>query len=164
VRSSNFSEPDATFADFLGRSLSLLRREIPWVYARMCGELEPREVLIWVDDLATSVLCEAAEVRILDAPQAPDVELRTTSAEILDLIDAERTLVEAILAGRITLRGRVDDLIAFHDGLVTYLHGAVRSPSFPPLLASFRRARAGAPRRGPIIETITSGQPDRSEA
>ena len=34
---------------------------------------------------------------------------------------------------------RPDDVIRFHEGLMQWLHGAVRSPSFPGLLREFRR-------------------------
>ena len=65
--------------------------------------------------------------------------LRTTRREIVALAEAERSLVSSVLLGETVLRGRVEDLAAFHDGLLEFLRGAVRSPSFPGLMDAFRR-------------------------
>jgi hypothetical protein len=35
--------------------------------------------------------------------------------------------------------GSSDDLAAFHEGFLLYLRGAVRCPSFPPLLERFEQ-------------------------
>jgi hypothetical protein len=70
---------------------------------------------------------------------APAIDVRTTRATVLALIDAELSLVDAVLADHLSLRGALPDLLAFHEGLTTYVHGAVRAPSFPALLAAYRR-------------------------
>jgi hypothetical protein len=146
VRSSSSSAPDASFASFLGRSLELLARELPWGYAALCRTLAPREVVIEVDGAATGLVCEADAVRVAPAMTAPAVECRTTREAILDLVDARMTLVEGVMSERVWLRGSVADLLAFHDGLLIYLGGAVRSPSFPWLLREFRSARLDSTR------------------
>jgi hypothetical protein len=77
-------------------------------------------------------------VWLRDEPGAPRVTLRTTRREVVALADAERSLVASVLLGETVLRGRVGDLAAFHDGLVEFLRGAVRSPTFPGLMDAFR--------------------------
>jgi hypothetical protein len=70
----------------------------------------------------------------------PTVQLHASRQTILDVIDARLTLYEAVLTDSIVLAGHIDDLVAFHDGLVTYIQGAIRCPSFPALLDHFRYA------------------------
>jgi hypothetical protein len=54
------------------------------------------------------------------------------------LIDARLTLLDAVLSDALAMTGAPDDLLAFHDGLIAYVHGAVRAPSFPALLSAYR--------------------------
>ncbi|WP_437564859.1 hypothetical protein [Sorangium sp. So ce542] len=129
---------DGTFASFLARSLDLIERELPWAYEAMSRALAPREVLIEVDGERVGVACARGAVRVEGAARAPAVECRTTRRAILELIDARSTLLDAVVSDAVSLRGSVDDLLAFHDGLMIYLGGAVRSPSFPWLLKEFR--------------------------
>jgi hypothetical protein len=109
----------------------------------MCGALGTREVLIEVDGERTAVTSTKSAARVEAAPRAPVVECRTTRSAILDMVDARMTLVDAVLSERVWLCGGVEDLLAFHDGLMTYLGGAVRCPSFPWLLREFRAAASG---------------------
>jgi len=106
----------------------------------MCRALGTREVLIEVDGEVTVVVCEGEGVRLAATAVAPAVECRTTRAAILDLVDARTTLAGAVMDDQVWLRGSVEDLVAFHDGLMAYLGGAVRSPGFPWLLREFRAA------------------------
>ena len=109
VQSSSSSVSDASFTSFLGRSLELLARELPWAYAAMCRTLAPREVSIEVDGETTTVMCGVDAVRIAASGKAPEVECRTTIRAILDLVDAKTTLVEAVAEDWVWLRGRPED-------------------------------------------------------
>jgi hypothetical protein len=126
------------FRGWVDRGLRTLERELPSAHARMAAALGAREVLIAVDADVAVVECDGARVWLRDAPAAPCVTLRTTRREIVALADAERTLVASVLRGDTVLRGTVADLAAFHDGLVEFLRGAVRCPSFPGLMDAFR--------------------------
>jgi hypothetical protein len=130
------------FADFLADSFSTLRREMPNGYHAMCRSLQPRTVALTVDGEPVGVHFEPARAVIARPVAQPTIEVRTTRAAILALIDATHTLHEAVLNDALYLRGDPSDLLAFHDGLMAYVHGAVRSPSFPHLLQAFRSARA----------------------
>ena len=146
MRSSSSSAPELSFAHFLGRSLDALAEELPAIYAEMCRTLAPRAVRIALDGEVVTVACTPERATLLDVHgaldslDAPAVDVRTSRAAIVALIDARSTLVESVVADRVELRGKLDDLVAFHDGLVVYLHGAVRAPSFPALLLLFRRS------------------------
>jgi hypothetical protein len=127
------------FRGWVDRGLRTLERELPWAYDRMAAALGAREVALTVDDEAATVESDGKTVWLRDEPRAPSVTLRTTRREIVALAEAERSLVSSVLLGETVLRGRVEDLAAFHDGLLEFLRGAVRSPSFPGLMDAFRR-------------------------
>ena len=138
-RSASFWERKRSFTDFLATSFALLEQEVPAVYALMCRQLAPRAIVLRVDADTVHVVFSAARAAFVQRPpRIVDVELRTTHATVLRVIDAETTLADAVLADSLELRGHLDALVAFHDGLMTYVHGAVRAPSFPRLLRTYR--------------------------
>lgn len=147
MRSSSSWAPDAVdardlagFGAFVRRGLAALRAELPWAFARMAARLDGRDVLLVVDGERVPVRAAAGDVAVREgAAFAPRVTLHTDGLTVLRLADAEVTVVDATLDGSLVLSGSVDDLVAFHDGLQAFLHGAVRSPSFPALLDRFRR-------------------------
>lgn len=136
--SASFSAPERRFAAFLAESFTVLEREMPPAYATLCATLAPREVLLGVDGEMVALAFARAGVRFLPAPRAPRIEVRTTKAAILRVLDADSTLLQAVLDDALFLRGCTDDLLDFHDGLMSYVHGAVRAPSFPSLLRAYR--------------------------
>lgn len=106
----------------------------------MCRQLAPRAVRLCVGDETIPLVFAPAEVRTVTAIKRPQIEVVTSRAAILAVIDAASTLLQAVLDDRLALRGAPEDLLAFHDGLMAYVHGAVRAPSFPALLRAFRAA------------------------
>ncbi|MDB4932433.1 MAG: hypothetical protein JWM10_4917 [Myxococcaceae bacterium] len=126
------------FRGWVDRGLRTLARELPSAHARLAAALGAREVRIVVDAEEAVVESDGHRVWLRDEASAPCVTLATTRREVVVLADAERSLVESVLRGDTVLRGRVADLAAFHDGLVEFLRGAVRSPSFPGLMDAFR--------------------------
>ncbi|MDI1476488.1 hypothetical protein [Polyangium sp. y55x31] len=144
MRSSSASPPEASFAAFLAESFAALRRDLPWIFERLCERLAHREIRIEVDGEALGLRCEPHDIHFVEAPPSPDVLLRTDRRTILDLVDAQRTLLEALLEERLVVLARVEDVIALHDAVQTYLHGAVRDRAFPALLRRFRQSTARA--------------------
>ncbi|HYC22481.1 MAG TPA: hypothetical protein VEI94_07255 [Candidatus Bathyarchaeia archaeon] len=137
--------PERPFADFLDESFAALRAEVPGIHAEMCRRLAPREVELVVDDERIAIAFSREGAAFLGESRRPAIAVRTKGRAILDLIDALATLREAVLDERLELRGAPDDLLAFHEGLMAYLHGGVRAPSFPRLLRDFRRRQVAAP-------------------
>lgn len=141
MRSSSSSGRDGAFGRFVSRGLGALRAELPWAYARVAAALAGRDVLLAVSGEDVPITArDGAVVAHVVAPQgfSPCVTLRTERAVVARLADGELTIVDAVVSGEVALRGDVDDLVAFHDGLMAFLHGAVRSPAFPALLDEFR--------------------------
>ncbi len=112
----------------------------------MCRQLAPREVIIRVDGETVALAFRDADAAIVEHAHAPQVEICTTRDTVLSVIDGDASLTEAVFDNRLILRGRLDDLVAFHDALLTYVHGAVRAPSFPHLLHRYRQSGRALPR------------------
>lgn len=135
------------FEGWVAAALDALRVELPWGYAAMCEALGAREVLITVSGQPAAVRCDGARATVSADAWRPAVALRATAAEVVALADGERTVAEAVIEGRVVMRGEVDDLLAAHDALVAFVRGAVRAPSFAWRLGAFRQwaaAREGA--------------------
>lgn len=141
----NFSAPEKKgFRSFLATSFELLQRETPDVYELMCERLASRRVILHVDREGVALAFSRREVRFVPIPETADVQASTTSHSVLRVIDAETNLLEAVLADELFVRGKLDDVVAFHEGLTTYVHGAVRAPSFPSLLREYRLLQRNA--------------------
>lgn len=135
ITSSNLS-----VAEFIGTSLAILSRECPTAYLQMCALLMPRKVLLSIDGETVTLAFDQDRVHMLPQSRSPTIMLHTTRQTILDVIDYRMTLSEAVLVDAILLQGDVEDLALFHEGLLTYVCGAVRCPSFPSLLDRFQQA------------------------
>ena len=132
------SPVDVGISEFIKTSLETLSDEFPNAYLLLCTQLTFRTVLLVVDREKVAMTFDPRGAHILQQLRNPAVQLYTTRQTILDIIDARLTLHEAVLTDAILLQGAVGDLAAFHDGLLTYVRGAVRCPSFPALLDRFR--------------------------
>lgn len=129
---------DWSFARFIGSSLETLSNEFSTAYHLLCTQLASRSVLLVVDGEAVALAFEHSGAHLLPELHNPTVQLHASRQTILDVIDARLTFYEAVLADSIVLQGDVENLAAFHDGLLTYIQGAIRCPSFPALLDHFR--------------------------
>lgn len=130
--------PDARFVAFLRRSFDVLAREFPEALRVLTVRMGPRTVVLAVDDERVQVRF-GPRTPVLEPPDgSAAVTITTTRDAILDVVDCGTALTDAVLDDRLVLEGALADLLAFHDGLLDYVHGAVRAPSFPGLLAAFR--------------------------
>jgi hypothetical protein len=138
------------FRTFLERSFAVLRDEVPDIYAHFGAALAGSDVRIRVDDDVTLLQFRGARIDFDERSAGPStVDVVTSRGAILELLEARSTLLEAVVADRLFLRGATEDLLAFYDALMTFLHGAFRAPAFPKLLTTFRTdaARRSARRR-----------------
>jgi hypothetical protein len=129
-------------ARLLGESFAVLADELPAAHARLCAGLAGRAVAIDVDGERFVVAFAAGQARVTSAMEGEDaaagVRVATSRAAILAVIDAQRSLAEAVLTDEVRVVGALDRLVEAHQALVTYVHGAVRCPGFLSLLQRFR--------------------------
>ena len=143
------------FQDFLGRSLGLLAREKPSVYARLCTLLDGMVLSLRIDAASVLVTFKPGATVAGGDSSAAAVRVQCDRRAILDVIDGKSTLEQAVLDDRIELLGSVADLVRFHDGLRMYLNGAVRAPGFAVLLDDYL---AEGPNLGTAHAASTGGR------
>lgn len=141
------SPPDRSFAGFVRRALEAIRAEVPWAHDALRGALSGRTTLLVVDGEPATVratpghrsgAAQAPGIEVVAARVEPDVLCTTTSRAIVDLVGGRNTLLDAVLSDRVELLGEVSALVAFHDALSLFLHGAVRARAFEGLLQEFK--------------------------
>jgi hypothetical protein len=147
------------FTRFLARSLALLEDELPSVHAEIARRLGLRDVGVDVEGETLVIRSDGQRLEIvLEAHGDEPVFIRTDHAVISGLIQGAFGLLDAVWDERIVLEGRVDDLVAFHDGLMAYLHGAVRAPGFTDLLDAYLGASTNRGWLDSDPATIRDGQ------
>jgi hypothetical protein len=120
----------------------------------MCARLAGKAVELRIDDECIAVVFAEgrAHVRAGGAGEASKASVRvvTSRRAILDVVDAGRSLAEAVLADEVEVVGALEHVVEAHAALTAYLHGAVRARSFAGLLRRFRELterREQPPRR-----------------
>lgn len=115
---------------------------MPDSYSLLVAELGPMVVELNVDGEVFS-LRGGERLQVSDgAVEVAGARIATSRVTILDVLDAGVALGEAVEAGKVSVRGSLDDIQRAHDSLLAYVHAAVRAPSQPALLSELR---AGPP-------------------
>lgn len=118
--------PDA-FHDFLRSALGCIAHEVPGLHRRLVDVLGARTIAIDVDDQPFMLAVVRGEWRYEhDGPA--DVEAESTLAHVHALLTGRDTLEDAVLEGRVCLRGALDDLLVLDDALQLFTQAAVRAP------------------------------------
>lgn len=141
----SFSATEGGFVWFLERSLALLRRERPDLHSALVRAGRSLAIRLSVDDESACVRFEPTDVSVRMGAAAGDVVVTSSSQAVLAAVDGTASLARLVHDGRLDVRGRLDDVLTFHDALTVYLHGAVRAPGFTELLRSFRGSRSSDP-------------------
>lgn len=123
---------------FVERSVEALEREAPRQFKEMCTALSGRRVGIRSGDEAFSLMFYEENVAIVGQGPADEVLLEVDRGTILQLVDGTLTLEDALRQDHLEVRGNVERVAEFYDGLLIYLSGAVRCPQFRRLLTEFR--------------------------
>jgi hypothetical protein len=147
--SSSATERLGPVGELLAASFAMLAAELPAAHDRMCARLSGRAVEIRVGGERLLATFGPAGARVVavgegEEGEAPGVSARIAASRgaILDVLDARRSIAEAVLADEVEVLAPIDELVELMGGLRAYVHGAVRCPSFPRLLARFRAACA----------------------
>jgi hypothetical protein len=118
--------PDS-FADFLRAALACIGHETPGIHRRLLDVLGTRTIAIEVDAEPFTLAVVRGQWRC--EPLGPaDVEARSTLAHVHALLTGVDTLEDAVLEGRVHLRGTLDDLLVVDDALQLFTQAAVRAP------------------------------------
>jgi hypothetical protein len=106
----------------------------------MLADLQGSEVELVLDGEPIHLRFGLDEIELSPArepmPGCPRIEC--TLAAIVGVLDAQLTLAEAVESDAVRVRADLDRLVHLHDGLLAYVHGAVRCPGFPELLVRLR--------------------------
>jgi hypothetical protein len=124
-------------ADFIGESLTVLQQECNPAYVALCQTLSPRQLELVIDGETVLVAFFPDQILLPARLEKPVLWVQTSRQTILDLIYARQTLSQAVTHDTLSLRGAVNDVVAFYEGFLLYVKGAVRCPTFPLLLEKF---------------------------
>lgn len=126
----------------LRQSVDHLADEVPDSYRLLLDKLGELKVDLEVDGEYFRVV-GGRRLEVYDgAGDGAGAKIATTRAAMLDVLDANVGLREAVEAGTVSIRGSLDNVLRAHDTIIAYVHAAVRAPSQPELLLALR---AGAP-------------------
>lgn len=141
--SSSCCAPDTIFT-LLSASFAALADEAPRHHARLAAALRAHRVELRVDDEVLAITSDGAaiSVRPAAAPE-PTARISATTPAILAVLDARRTLAEAVLCGEVAAIAPPGELDALREALLCYVRGGVRTTAFPALLTRLR-ARAAS--------------------
>ena len=132
------SGAETSIRAFIEASFEALREEFPEAYFLMCQRLAGMTATLLIDDERIALVFERRAVQVRRRHPGANVRVRTSRRAIQDILDARLTLQAAVDNGSLQLWGSIANLEDFHEALLVYVRGAVRSPSFGPLLARFR--------------------------
>lgn len=132
------SGTEGPVGSLLAESLTALAREQPALHARMCEQLQGRAVEVRVDAERFVLGFTPGHARVEPGGREADAVILTGRRALGEVLGARLSLAEAVLTDALEVVGPLASLMALHEGLVTYVHGAVRCPSFPSLLTRLR--------------------------
>jgi hypothetical protein len=125
-------------SSLLRRSVEHLADEVPDSYRLTLDALGPLVVALDVDDEHFS-LTGGRQLVVADGePTSANVRITTSRATVLDVLDANVGLQDAVDASTVGVRGSLDDVLRVHDTLRAYVHAAVRAPTQAGLLDALR--------------------------
>jgi hypothetical protein len=129
-------------------ALALVADEAPMQFAAMRARLGGNDAVVRVGAAAPLRLSVAGDppwVAPWPESAAPGaVDLALSEGELGRLLRGESSIEDGIFDGTLSVRGALGDLLAFFDGLSSWLHGALRSPSLPKLHERCLAENAGA--------------------
>jgi hypothetical protein len=123
--------------DLLREALELVRADVPPCYEQARRALEGRVVACRIDDEAFVVTFTAREIVVGPSNAGAAIDVEVSRLTILSLLRNERPFHGAVLTGDLAVRGAIDVLARLGEAMHAFLHGAVRSPRMPPVLARF---------------------------
>src|SRR5262245_55238459 len=129
------------FATFLAAALAAVERDAPSCAEAMAAAIGPVTIALVVD--GEPVVGRAERQVTLERPSAQPapahpVDVATTGAALLALLDGRDELHPAIVANRVRVRAAPRDAERLFDALRYFVEGCARSSAAPALLAALR--------------------------
>lgn len=118
-------------------ALAIVAREAPLHFARMRRQVGELTALIRVGEAPPMKLLFTEGPPWVRPGATGSVEVSLSRADLARLLRGELTIDEGIVAGTVQVRSQVDHLLRWFDGLASWLHGTLRSPSLPALHHQF---------------------------
>jgi hypothetical protein len=137
--SSSSSATEVTVAGLLRESFAVLASELPPAWDRFCSYLDGCAVEIDVDGEVFTVYVASRVAAVADAPNAsPHARIGTSRRTLGDVLDARLSVRDAVMRDELQVVAPLAMITRLYEGLLAYVHGGVRCPSFPTLLKRFR--------------------------
>jgi hypothetical protein len=129
----------ADFFTFLRASLSHLETEVPEAHRTLAGVIGQLRARLVADGDARIIQFGYAGWTIAQDGDT-DLEVAFDRAIIIELVDGQLTLQDAIEQERLRLCGPIGSIERFHEALLIYLEGMIRAPTAPALLEDYLSA------------------------
>ena len=137
--------PPFSFREFVERAFLVLEAELPEMFTRLTETLDGARVALEIEgekmvvDFRHEGQPGSSRIDVEKGWSRPlDARIETEARTILEVIDGAATLQEAVNRGGVRATAELDVLQVLLEGLEIFVHGGVRCPTFPALLASFR--------------------------
>lgn len=135
--------PQRDFFAFLATSMSVLERESPAGYRALEKRLSGLRALLTSGGVRRVVAFDRSGLTFGDDSGSTDVEVAFEREVVLELVDGVTSLEQAIVDDKLLVRGGVEAVERFYDGICLYVDAAVRSPGVVPLLEQYRETADG---------------------
>jgi hypothetical protein len=132
--------PPREFFTFLHDSLVRLAVEVPEAHRALAAAMGRTRARLVADGDARTIRFDFPYWTIYADDNEADLEVAFDRELVLDLVDGRLTLEEAIYQERLLMRGSIETIERFHDALMIYLEGLLRTSHAPALLAHYRQA------------------------
>jgi hypothetical protein len=136
--------PPADFFAFLHTSLSRLAAAMPDAHRALADAMGDLRARLVADGVARTIRFDFPDWTIYAGASEADLEVSFDRKVIVNLIDGHLTMEDAIDQERLRIRGSVETIERFHEALLIYLEGLIRTPEAPTILESYREANGSA--------------------
>ena len=133
--------PQRDFFEVLARGIDALRADVPLAYHRFQTQFGPLRASLTAGTDTRTMWLENYRLVLVNGVQAPAIEARFGLDTIDRLLDGEMTLLDAVQADRLWIRGRPEHVERFFDAFATFVTGGMRSHAMQRLLQAFRGVR-----------------------
>lgn len=123
---------------YIDHALHALGRDVPQAYAAIQDAAPGLRLSVTTPKTAGTIAVQHPTIEVFGPAPDSDVTAQVNEQVIIDLIDGNLTLSDALSEDLLVLTGSQGDLETLVAGLQFFLRGAVRSTAIQALLDAFR--------------------------